>query len=114
MEMLLAFNYMVDLGFLLSCIPSDSRSKVPITIVHGERGESKERLKAQVKESYFNVKLISPDLPISYGTHHTKAFIIYFKDRTMRVVIHTANLISRDWGLVCVPAYASGRMVRSP
>jgi tyrosyl-DNA phosphodiesterase-1 len=45
------------------------------------------------------VKLISPYLPIPYGTHHTKMMILFYTDGSMHVVVHTANLRASDWGL---------------
>lgn len=39
--------------------------------------------------------LHSPPLPIPYGTHHSKFFLILY-ERGIRVAIHTANLLHRD------------------
>jgi tyrosyl-DNA phosphodiesterase 1 len=33
-----------------------------------------------------------------WGTHHTKAMFLFYKDKSLRIIIHTANLISQDWG----------------
>lgn len=52
-----------------------------------------------VAKKYPTVKLFRPDLPIPYGTHHTKMMILVYKDQTMRIVVHTANLRPSDWGL---------------
>lgn len=40
--------------------------------------------------------LHKPPLPISYGTHHSKAMLLVYPTG-VRVVVHTANLIYVDW-----------------
>ena len=53
--------------------------------------------------SYFGQKtkpanwiLHKPPLPISFGTHHSKAMLLVYP-QGIRVVVHTANLIHVDW-----------------
>ena len=36
------------------------------------------------------------NMPILYGTHHTKMMFFEYTEG-MRVVIHTANLVDSDW-----------------
>lgn len=43
-----------------------------------------------------NWTLHAPPLPIQFGTHHSKFFILGNKDY-VRIAIHTANLIQVDW-----------------
>ena len=40
--------------------------------------------------------LHKPPLPISFGTHHSKAMLLVYA-QGIRVVVHTANLIHVDW-----------------
>lgn len=40
--------------------------------------------------------LHKPPLPISYGTHHSKAMLLIYASG-IRVIVHTANLIYVDW-----------------
>lgn len=44
-----------------------------------------------------NLKLIEAYIPDMYGSHHTKAMLLFFKSGTCRVVIHTSNMLERDW-----------------
>lgn len=37
-----------------------------------------------------------PPLPISYGTHHSKAMLLVYP-QGVRIIVHTANLIYVDW-----------------
>ncbi|CAG8540669.1 14307_t:CDS:2 [Funneliformis mosseae] len=65
------FNYMFELEFLMSNLPKSKQKTIPTTIVHGLSEESERYLKSEAN-LFKNVKLISPRLPIPYGTHHTK------------------------------------------
>ncbi|KQK15923.1 tyrosyl-DNA phosphodiesterase 1 [Brachypodium distachyon] len=93
-EVLLAVlsNYMVDMDWLLTACPS--LRKVPhVLVLHGEDGASLEHLK---KSKPANWILHKPPLPITFGTHHSKAMLLVYP-QGIRVVVHTANLIHVDW-----------------
>ncbi|KAG8385702.1 hypothetical protein BUALT_Bualt03G0072600 [Buddleja alternifolia] len=85
-------NYMVDIDWLLSACPMLKR--VPqVLVIHGEGDGTLEHMKRNKPSSWI---LHKPPLPISYGTHHSKAmFLVY--PRGVRVIVHTANLIYVDW-----------------
>lgn len=42
-----------------------------------------------------NVQLFAPDLPLQWGTHHTKGFVLHY-ETGLRVIVHTANLRMGD------------------
>ncbi|RCV36125.1 hypothetical protein SETIT_7G294600v2 [Setaria italica] len=93
-EVLLAVlsNYMVDMDWLLSACPS--LRKVPhVLVLHGQDGASVELMK---KLKPANWILHKPPLPISFGTHHSKAMLLVYP-QGIRIVVHTANLIHVDW-----------------
>ncbi|KAJ3286290.1 hypothetical protein HK104_009113 [Borealophlyctis nickersoniae] len=93
---MLQLNYMFELEWMLSHLPARSRN-IQITVVHGLRErESKEALQSEAR-AHSNVNIITPHLPIPFGTHHTKSMVLVYTDGTMRVIVHTANMISRDW-----------------
>lgn len=46
---------------------------------------------------YENVRLHAAYMPHMFGTHHTKMIVLFRHDDTAQVVIHTANMIVRDW-----------------
>lgn len=48
-------------------------------------------------EQHNNVKLHCAYMPEMYGTHHSKMLILLRHDDTAQVIIHTANMIQRDW-----------------
>lgn len=43
------------------------------------------------------MKLHTAYLPYIWGTHHSKMMILFRHDDTAQVVIHTANMIAKDW-----------------
>lgn len=93
-EVLLAVlsNYMVDIDWLLTACPS--LRKVPhVLVLHGQDGASLELMK---KLKPANWILHRPPLPISFGTHHSKAMLLVYP-QGIRIVVHTANLIHVDW-----------------
>ncbi|GFP94697.1 tyrosyl-dna phosphodiesterase 1 [Phtheirospermum japonicum] len=85
-------NYMVDVDWLLSACPLLKR--VPhVLVFHGEGDGTLEYMKRKKPSNWI---LHKPPLPISYGTHHSKAMLLVYP-RGMRVIVHTANLIHVDW-----------------
>ncbi|MQM11219.1 hypothetical protein Taro_044118 [Colocasia esculenta] len=85
-------NYMVDIDWLLNDCPT-LRNIPHVLVIHGESGHTLEYMK---KKKPANWILHKPSLPISYGTHHSKAMLLVYP-QGLRVVVHTANLIYVDW-----------------
>ena len=46
---------------------------------------------------YDNVTLHTAFMPEMFGTHHAKMLILFRHDDSAQVVIHTANMIAKDW-----------------
>ncbi|XP_052182395.1 tyrosyl-DNA phosphodiesterase 1 isoform X2 [Diospyros lotus] len=85
-------NYMVDMDWLFSACPV--LKKVPhVLVIHGESDATVEHMKRIKPKNWI---LHKPPLPISYGTHHSKAMILVYP-RGVRIIVHTANLIYVDW-----------------
>ena len=89
-------NYLVDLAWLLSAVPSIA-SIPELLLIHGERYSDAHLRDAIEQHGLHQMVLHRAPLPIPYGTHHSKACLIKFATG-MRVVIHTANLIYVDCG----------------
>ncbi|PKA57825.1 tyrosyl-DNA phosphodiesterase 1 [Apostasia shenzhenica] len=85
-------NYMVDIDWLKIACPK--LWEVPnVLVIHGESGIRVDHLQ---KKKPDNWTLHRPPLPISYGTHHSKAMLLIYQNG-LRVIVHTANLIHVDW-----------------
>eukprot|EP00118_Oscarella_pearsei_P011910 m.83681 g.83681 ORF g.83681 m.83681 type:complete len:474 (+) comp36365_c0_seq2:231-1652(+) len=106
------FNYMFDIPWLIEQYPGNKRSSIPILLVHGDKGAGKAELDRTAR-LYGNVSLIQAKLDIPFGTHHTKMMLLLY-DVGIRVVVHTANLIPRDWsqktqGVWMSPIFPKGK-----
>ncbi|KAF2437831.1 phospholipase D/nuclease [Karstenula rhodostoma CBS 690.94] len=93
------FNYLFDVDFVMSHFDTDVRDIVQVKIIHGFWKNVDERRIAMLEaaERYPNVQTISAYLPDPFGTHHTKMLILFQHDDFAQIVIHTANMIERDW-----------------
>lgn len=66
-----------------------------MTILYGKRVDE--------EELDDNIKAIKVDMPTKdestpeYGCHHTEMMILQYKDKGIRVIVSTANLIPREW-----------------
>ncbi|CAM1511401.1 Fc.00g089140.m01.CDS01 [Cosmosporella sp. VM-42] len=93
------FNFLHDIHFLMDAFDPDTRHLVKVHVVHGFwKREDSNRL-ALVKQAaeFSNVKLHCAFMPEIFGTHHSKMMILFRHDETAQVIIHTANMISKDW-----------------
>ncbi|KAK7488420.1 hypothetical protein BaRGS_00020394 [Batillaria attramentaria] len=88
------FNFMFDIPWLVKQYPKQFRDK-PMLLVHGDQGRSEAEMKTDAAQ-FPHISLCRAKLEMMYGTHHTKMMFLLY-DCGMRVVIHTANLISNDW-----------------
>ncbi|KAF8567902.1 hypothetical protein P879_02787 [Paragonimus westermani] len=90
------FNFMFDVDWLLSQYPRQFRS-LPLLLVHGFRGPPKTALD-EAASKYTNIRLCMANIRLPYGVHHTKMMFLKYTDG-LKIVIHTANMISDDWNL---------------
>ncbi|KAF1002807.1 tyrosyl-DNA phosphodiesterase 1 isoform X1 [Apium graveolens] len=91
-QVALLSNYMVDIDWLTSACTT--LTKVPhVLVIHGEGDGTLEYMK---RKKFANWILHKPPLPISYGTHHSKAMLLVYP-QGVRIIVHTANLIYVDW-----------------
>ena len=65
-------------------------------IVHGDSRDGMQSMRNQCSP-YPQIELCPARLEIPFGTHHTKMMFLLY-ETGLRIVIHTANLISKDWG----------------
>ncbi|KAI1498689.1 phospholipase D/nuclease [Biscogniauxia marginata] len=110
------FNYLHDVDFLMSHFDEDTRALVNVHIVHGFwQKEDPNRLALQEQASkHSNVTLHSTFMPEPYGTHHSKLLVLFRRDDTAQVIIHTANMISKDWTNMTNGVWQSPRLPRMP
>ncbi|KAI0098127.1 phospholipase D/nuclease [Hypoxylon sp. NC0597] len=93
------FNYLHNVDFLMSHFDEDTRSLVKVHIVHGfwKKDDLNRLSLEQQSAQYNNVTLHTAYMPEMFGTHHSKMLVLFRHDDTAQVIIHTANMISKDW-----------------
>ncbi|WQF83508.1 Putative tyrosyl-DNA phosphodiesterase I [Colletotrichum destructivum] len=93
------FNFLHDIHFLMSHFDEDTRNLVKVHVIHGFwKKEDPNRLALQEDaEAYPNVELHGAFMPEMFGTHHSKMMVLIRHDDSAQVIIHTANMIVRDW-----------------
>ncbi|PNH10367.1 Tyrosyl-DNA phosphodiesterase 1 [Tetrabaena socialis] len=77
LKLALVSNYMVDMGWLMSCCPDLASAQ------------------QAAAAGAAHLHLHRPPLPIPFGTHHSKAFLLVYPSG-LRLVIHTSNAIFAD------------------
>ncbi|EXJ92186.1 hypothetical protein A1O3_00736 [Capronia epimyces CBS 606.96] len=93
------FNYCFDVDWLMGYFDADIRAQVKVKVVHGSwRAEDANRIGIEdACRRWPNVEPMTAYLPDPFGTHHSKMFILFTHDDLAQVVIHTANMLQKDW-----------------
>ncbi|KAJ3133166.1 tyrosyl-DNA phosphodiesterase 1 [Physocladia obscura] len=95
---------MLDCDFFFSNIPKASSAAEIVFVVHPSKSalEACELVATAPNSKCLydhngKISFIFPRVE-AYGTHHSKMMIIFYSDNRAHVIIHTANLVDRDWG----------------
>ncbi|KAH5089408.1 hypothetical protein HBH72_229360 [Parastagonospora nodorum] len=94
------FNFLHDIDFVMKHFDEDVRDLVKVKFIHGFWKNEDERRIAllEAAERYPNIQLLHAYIPDPFGTHHSKMLVLFTHDEQAQVVIHTANMIFKDWG----------------
>ncbi|KND93243.1 putative tyrosyl-DNA phosphodiesterase [Tolypocladium ophioglossoides CBS 100239] len=109
------FNFLHDIPFLMDAFDPDTRHLVKVHVVHGFwKQEDPRRLMLSVSATtpfsscfadilqqdaseFDNVQLHVAPMPEMFGTHHSKMMVLLRHGDTAQVIVHTANMIAKDW-----------------
>lgn len=91
LESSIQVNFTVDFDWLFSQYKIAGLDNLPLLVLYGE-GHNQSLIKGN---NNFKSKMVEISRP--YGCHHTKMMILMYKDKSMRIVISTANLYRDDW-----------------
>ncbi|KAG0361951.1 hypothetical protein BGX24_005229, partial [Mortierella sp. AD032] len=111
LELMVQINFMIDVPFVMSHVHESVRDRLKTIVYHGLRLSMDElmKLNAGIASVYPRVSMHS--VPVAgMGTHHTKAMILFYRDGSMQLVIHTANMIERDWRNKTQGVFRTGRL----
>ncbi|KAK3820241.1 MAG: tyrosyl-DNA phosphodiesterase I [Benniella sp.] len=110
LEIIVQINYMIEIDFFMEKVHESIRDVLRIIVYHGLRTmEQHQDLEAIARAKYPNVTVYHVPVP-GFGTHHTKAMLLFYRDNTMQVVVHTANIIERDWRNKTQAVFTTGRL----
>ncbi|EXV01833.1 tyrosyl-DNA phosphodiesterase family protein [Metarhizium robertsii] len=110
------FNYLHDVPFLMDAFDQDTRHLVNVHVVHGFwKRDDPHRLALTAESSGFdNVKLHVAPMPEMFGTHHSKMMVLFRHDNTAEIIIHTANMIPKDWTNMTNAVWRTPRLSQLP
>ena len=90
----LQINFMVEYEWLMMSYEVTKNEHKPLTIIFGEDNIELAANNGRPRNNII-AKKVKPRYP--FGTHHTKMMVLVYDDGSVRVVVHTSNLISSDW-----------------
>ena len=93
------FNFCFDIDWMMQHFDADVRQLVQVKVIHGSwKQEDGNRIAIDdACTRWENVTASKAYLPDPFGTHHSKMFVLFKHDDTAEVIIHTANMLSKDW-----------------
>ncbi|ETN47222.1 uncharacterized protein HMPREF1541_01413 [Cyphellophora europaea CBS 101466] len=109
------FNFCFDIDWMMQCFDPDVRSMVQVKVIHGswKREDPNKIAIDDACERWSNVDAASAYLPDPFGTHHSKMFILFTHDKQAEVIIHTANMLPKDWANMTQAVWRSGPLLKS-
>jgi len=105
----LQINFMVELDWLLMNYEVTKNHTKPLVILYG--AENPDLTSSDLQTNITAVR-IKPKYP--FGTHHTKMMVLVYDDESVRVVVHTSNLVSSDWENRTQGLWISPRCAKMP
>lgn len=93
LESSVQFNFMVDIAWLLAQYTFARCRHLPLHVFYG----SEEKELEEISKKLPNVMSQKVPIPTPIGCHHTKMMFFFYTDKSMRVVVSTANLYEDDW-----------------
>ena len=93
------FNFCFDIDWMMQFFDPDVRDLVQVKIIHGSwRNEDSNKIAIDhACRRWKNVEAFKAYLPDQFGTHHSKMLVLFTHDDQAEVVIHTANMLQKDW-----------------
>lgn len=104
------FNFCFDVDWMMQHFDPDVRSTVQVKIVHGS-WKKEDGNKIGIDDAcrrWSNVDAAAAYLPDPFGTHHSKMFVLLTHDDCVEVIIHTANMLTKDWTNMTQAVWRSG------
>ncbi|ODQ66402.1 phospholipase D/nuclease [Nadsonia fulvescens var. elongata DSM 6958] len=118
------FNFVFSLQFIMSKISPRARPKLMVNLIHGleeSPGGTLQAMEYDRQHGYYrkNIKFIKAKMPFRFGSHHTKMMVLKFTDShqyrdCVQIIVHTANMIAKDWNGLTQGVWKSPMLERKP
>lgn len=95
LESSIQINFEVHAEWLLAQYSAAKLLHLPLVILFGTNDPL--LMDNNVNRRYPNINSFFIKVPGPIGCHHAKVMLFFYKDRSMRVVVSTANLYHGDW-----------------
>lgn len=106
------FNFMIDMDFTMDHVHPANKDTMRVNFVRQPARDEGDRTLMCKSVTIDNISVHIEPMFAIYGTHHSKIMILFFKDETVQIVIHTANMITFDWKNMTQGAWLSPRLPR--
>jgi tyrosyl-DNA phosphodiesterase 1 len=93
LESSVQINFTVSIAWLFAQYTVAEVNDLPLVILYGQEEEQLRN----VNHIFPNIQSFMIQVPADYGCHHAKVMLFFYKDKSMRVVVSTANLYKDDW-----------------
>lgn len=93
LEFSVLMTFLVNLQWLVSQYIYAGCSSQPLLVLYGMTSGNFE----DIGEKHPNVTPLLVEIKTAIGCHHPKLMLLFYKDKSMRVVVSTSNLYRGDW-----------------
>lgn len=109
------FNFTIDVRLFLSYLhPQFSSQRRKVTFVTGTPLYDQQEWGPDLDKLFgkFNITQVVADLPVRYGTHHSKMMVNFYDDDSCEVIIMTCNITKLDFGGLTQMCWRSERLYK--
>lgn len=110
LECSIQINFMINIDWLLRNYEAAGQLDKPLIVIYGA---DTPELKT-ISKKYRNVSSHYIRMNNAFAKHHTKMMLFGYRDKSMRVVVSTANLIRADWHNITQGLWISPRLLPIP
>lgn len=97
LESSVQLSFMVDPYWLISQYYYADCLTQPLLILYGVTSGEDIGYLEKINDKHPNIKSIEVKIETAIGCHHPKVMIMFYKDKSMRLVFSTSNLYPDDW-----------------
>ncbi|KAI1436319.1 tyrosyl-DNA phosphodiesterase [Xylaria sp. CBS 124048] len=106
-----SFNYKHDIDYFMGQLSPDKQGQIMVHIVHGFwLPDDPNRLLMMKQAKKFPTVQLHEVIVHQPGRHHSKMVVLFRHNGTAQVIIHTANMVEKEWKHMTNGAWFSPRL----